>query len=795
MNSSREAGVPGFEQTFLGFPGLPETLGSVWSVKVASGISDRSRSIQPSAQAGPPGCDSVDNDPDPLAQEGGLLRARDSFSERPDTPIDVRLLSQAVIELNILRKNAALYTSSHAGVASNLDRAHDTLRKINALCPCLTLGVAKDCLLIGRDLLDPKNPANREFAIVLSRRAIASVTFLEGLRKEEILDFINVLTTSPQEIMESGGVPLMLGKCGVTGVQVQAIDYGSFHLTEEEEIVRTKSQRDLQSTSDFWRDFVTHLLSGQLSGNGQGASVTSLGGIDPGEMAAFYKQNRFGLQHPMESHDQFIAGYLPATSGHQPNNKFNSLLRNIEPQIRRQFLSEALDSLAQGREQVVEDFEDDIVLEMLQQASDEGREISPGLLALVQKLSLAERDSPEISPGEKAPPLIFPVSATEYRGYIEKLFDRECYEDYVDASYRSMLHKSSVKNSPAGQDWAGGLQESLLDSRIIDMVLAFMDQEIGREDYQDFSGKLMGEVPSLLESGDFDLLIDILKVLERHSREKPEDICEVAREHLGVFCGAEILSKAVEAFKRRTGDDMEKPFAFLCALGSACIPGLLEIYANDDSLSENDKITGLLLKFRELALGKAYEKLPDSDLPTVKNLLGFIRKSGGAESIPHARHFLTHEDFPVRMAALSVLLKFKDPEGVFPLRKALQSKMPEERLLAIHLCGSYGVKGVVEDLLRLLRTRFFRHSYYERDEAVIKALGQIGDPRALPVLEKIARWLWSLSPTKLRHMKLVLFESLGGYPRDSIGALLGLGERSGDRVLSLIARAIAGRGE
>ncbi|MGA2939950.1 MAG: hypothetical protein ABSF52_23040 [Syntrophobacteraceae bacterium] len=789
---------------------------------MATGISDRLKSIQPAAQAGAPGCDSVDNDPGPLAQEGGLLRACGSFSERQDTPIDVRLLSQAVIELNILRKNTVLYTSSHAGVASNLDRAHDTLRKINALCPRLTVGVAKDCLLFGSDLLDPKNPVNREFALVLSRRAIASVTFLEGLRKEEILDFINILTTSPQQIIESGGVPLMLGKFGVTGVQVQGIDYGTFHLTEEEKIVRTKSQRDLQSTSDLWRDFVTHLLSGQLSGNGQGASVTSLGGIDPTEMAAFLKEHRFGLQHPMESYDQFIAKCLPATSGHQPDNKFNSLLRNLEPQLKRQFLSVALDSLAQGREQVVEGFEDDIVLEMLQQASDEGREISPGLLALVQKLSLAESDSPEISPGEKAPPLILPVSETEYRANIEKLFDRECYEDYVDASYRSMLHKSSGKNppgfcgrepqsregytegpkrpqtdcedSPAGRDWAGGVQKSFLDSRIIDMVLAFMDQEIDREDYEDFSAKLMGEVPSLLESGNFDLLIDILKVLERHSREKPEDICELALEHLGAFCGAEILSKAVDAFKRRTGADMEKPFAFLSALGSACIPGLLEIYANDDSLSENEKITGLLLKFREAALGKAYEKLPDSDPSTIKNLLGFIRKSGGAESIPHARPFLTHEDFPVRMAALAVLLEFKDPEGVFFLRKALQSKMPEETLWAIHLCGSYGVKGVADDLLRLSMTRFFRHSYYEREEAIVKALGQIGDPRALPMLEKIARSSWSLSPSKLRHLKLVVFESLGGYPRDSIGALLRLGERSDDRVLMLIARGFAGRG-
>ena len=82
-----------------------------------------------------------------------------------------------------------------------------------------------------------------------------------------------------------------------------------------------------------------------------------------------------------------------------------------------------------------------------------------------------------------------------------------------------------------------------------------------------------------------------------------------------------------------------------------------------------------------------------------------------------------------------------------------------------------------EDVLaRIKRVILFEADYGVNTE-IIKVLGEIGDPRAIPDLEKFARANWSLYPQRLLEMKEALFESLGRYPKASIQNLVKIGER------------------
>jgi hypothetical protein len=78
---------------------------------------------------------------------------------------------------------------------------------------------------------------------------------------------------------------------------------------------------------------------------------------------------------------------------------------------------------------------------------------------------------------------------------------------------------------------------------------------------------------------------------------------------------------------------------------------------------------------------------------------------------------------------------------------------------------------------------------YRENEEIIRALGAIGDPKAVPELERIARGGWPLFPRSRERMKAVLFESLEQYPRQSIRGLIALGGQSSDpRVLRACRR-------
>jgi hypothetical protein len=74
------------------------------------------------------------------------------------------------------------------------------------------------------------------------------------------------------------------------------------------------------------------------------------------------------------------------------------------------------------------------------------------------------------------------------------------------------------------------------------------------------------------------------------------------------------------------------------------------------------------------------------------------------------------------------------------------------------------------------QTRLLFEADYTINEEIIRALGEIGDSRAVPELGKMARSGRTLHPQRQMKMKEVLFESLERYPPDAIAGLIRVGE-------------------
>ena len=100
-------------------------------------------------------------------QDTNRPQAAPQKSTERELPIDTRLLSEAVIELNISRKNVGIYPPGHIQITRSIDRAYEILQRLFEIRPEMTLGVAKDTLLVGQDYLDQRNPVFRDFALSL----------------------------------------------------------------------------------------------------------------------------------------------------------------------------------------------------------------------------------------------------------------------------------------------------------------------------------------------------------------------------------------------------------------------------------------------------------------------------------------------------------------------------------------------------------------------------------------------------------------------------------------------------
>jgi hypothetical protein len=742
-----------------------------------------------------------------------------------ELPLDTRLLSEAVIELNISRKNVGIYPPGHVQITSSIERAYSVLLRLFEIREDMTLGVAKDTLFVGQDYFDQRNPVYRDFALSLNNQGIAAIMFIRGLVRDELVRFHRIITTKPEEIRANGGIAAVVDEAGIPHIRVIPIDYDSFHLTEEDEIFKAQSRTVAQAAEKaadkpaggLWMDFVSLISAGTLARPGEGVSMKDATVIDPAELAKLLNEKRLNPAAAVKTYDTIISSHMRSKAEKRPTREqsetlrnMNALIEDLHPDLRKQFLSSAFKNLSEnpagaGTEEVLGGMTDDLIVDMLRQASAEGREISPSLTGMLSKLANIRdttrqrgRERPQQATAERPRRTMAPDFLPEQ---MENLFKREKYEHYVEEEYDRMLkHVSERAETMAAskatkfpvREYLRSFENEHLDFQIGRAVVAFMEEKIDEEDYREFAKKLASLVPDLLKSGNFSLLIDILTTLRWHLTDKQADGCRTsAMEVLGILWQPDFIARSVAAFDSWAQSKARPAGEFLLALGPATLPGLLDLYAADASPGGRRVVFDLLAAFGEPAVAEALKRLGDPRPHYVRNLLMLLRRAGTRSVLAQVRPLLKHADVRIRLEALAVLLRFKDAAANDLLRREILSKDPDVASQAAFLAGQYRVSAVVDNLRALLKGTILFESDYAVNEELIRALGEIGDPRAVPDLEKLARSTFSLHPAAMARMKQTLFASLGQYPREKIRTLLQIGERSGDEQVRKECRKLA----
>jgi hypothetical protein len=106
------------------------------------------------------------------------LRRKNPHAGEQRQPQDGELLSQLILELNIARKNFAIYPLGHSQIAVCIENAYGLLARLMNSRAELIIGVAKDRIVTGNNEHDFTNPVHREFSQSLHSLDIAAVCFL-----------------------------------------------------------------------------------------------------------------------------------------------------------------------------------------------------------------------------------------------------------------------------------------------------------------------------------------------------------------------------------------------------------------------------------------------------------------------------------------------------------------------------------------------------------------------------------------------------------------------------------------
>ena len=71
------------------------------------------------------------------------------YDQKMSAPLDTKQIAETVLELNITRKNVQIYPLGHEQVQQSIEKTYQTLLKTLANHTELTLGIAKNSLMIG----------------------------------------------------------------------------------------------------------------------------------------------------------------------------------------------------------------------------------------------------------------------------------------------------------------------------------------------------------------------------------------------------------------------------------------------------------------------------------------------------------------------------------------------------------------------------------------------------------------------------------------------------------------------
>ncbi len=299
-----------------------------------------------------------------------------------------RDLGDFLIELSIALHKHAIYPAGHpslAPAAAGVARRADFLLGERT---SLSVGVARNQLIIEGVATDPKHPVLAELAGRLHRHHLGALTLYRRVSADEVADVLKTIAVEP----DRGGKPLGLGDRarleGWEHIRLHALTYERLELIDEGDEAAPGEETDRARSAQLWVGLARAALAGQTQTNEPVSTTPAViaEALDAAPKTAGY--------------DQVIVGYLLQiaeelkTSGGAGatdlRRRTSRLIRAMRPETLRRLLEMGGD-FSQRRRFVLDATHGvavDAVLELVRAAADASHQtVSHSLVRMLSKLA------------------------------------------------------------------------------------------------------------------------------------------------------------------------------------------------------------------------------------------------------------------------------------------------------------------------------------------------------------------------------------------------------------------------
>lgn len=542
-----------------------------------------------------------------------------------------RELSDFLIEFSIAINKYAMYPEGHPSLRPAAERVVGRLQDLMVERGSLSLGVARQQLIIEGVATDPRNPVLGDLAGRLHRHQLGAITFRRGLDPSELQDAL-VIVSQEADRMETpigAGPPGELGRW--TNLQLYPLNYERLDIVDEDGHVEGDDKDARTRAAQLW----IGLARAAMAGHDDGAAPEDNFETDP-DMVAKAIDTHKGTS----AYDQVIVGYMlqiaeevrdgrgrEALELRQRMSRMVSSLDDATVQRllemggdrvqRRKFLLDASQGLAV-----------DSVVQLIEAAAQAHEEtISHSMLRMLQKMAQHSESSVGT---QKA------LADENARAQITGLIRDWSLKDPNPEAYRMALERmagseSLLKVSPEQQ-------YKPEPKRIVQMAIEV-----------DAVGAPVWEaIQALSDQG------ELKWVLETVRQAKGATLLREFWAHFG-------SPEQVRAIASRKPLETEVLDAVVAKMGTKAAPALLDVLSESESSQTRRYLVDHLATLGPKISEDVVARLSDERWFVLRNLLGIMGQWPELPAGFSGLAFLKHPDARVRREGMKVMLK--DPTG------------------------------------------------------------------------------------------------------------------------------------
>jgi hypothetical protein len=639
-------------------------------------------------------------------------------------------------DMDALRRILRMYPGGHPSVEGAKERIRQSAARL-ASEGSATLAFGPDTLLLdGEAVAMPEGgPVSRLvgllFYLGLSSLRMAFPAACDGLAR-----LATHLAPCHEPPQAEDRVRLFAAANDFDGVEVVAIDLSGLQLAGTEE-ARQAAAREL------WQELASR-LEGRFGGL-FGAAGVGEDGLDPQRFA-----EALGEREDWQELCDGLFGELEGILGKVPAPQRDNVLEAV-----RGFVA-APSSLSDPERSA---FAVATAIRKVPEAvmpRDDGSEVVPAdlLLGAVEYLLLQQLPVPDmivtlarsIIDAHTAPD--DPIADRVAR--VQELLDP------VAAAMRRLA--TSAVPAPTRLDWddaawTAELQAAIRESSIREHAVALLRLAVALAPGSPLEARvrrrLADELIAALELGDLATAAVIAPLVgAAESQETREHACR------------EALPPALRALETGDADQQAMAVGVLGSLGESVLPGVLERVAVSEDGALRRILVDIVLRAGATAIAHVRRLLEDPRAEVQRNAVFLLRRLNDTQSQPYLKARLRTAPPAVAAEILKFLIAAQDPEWQTLLLRELAATDEERLAAAAGVAGYVPRKEVVDRVVARLGERVGAGLRDESTLELIRAVGRLRSPAALPVLQEILklrqwRFRFPLGPARIEAARAV----------------------------------------